>query len=68
MRDGRFVAAGWSELGDLSNPANPLVETLAEALRSKEMLLVMDNCEHRETDDRAGGRECGGVQCRRERG
>ncbi len=24
MRDGRFVAAGWSELGDLSNPANRL--------------------------------------------
>lgn len=33
-------------LGVQEQPGQPLVETLAEALRSKEMLLVMDNCEH----------------------
>jgi predicted ATPase len=33
-------------LGVQEQPSQPLIETLAEALRSKEMLLVLDNCEH----------------------
>jgi len=35
-----------SALGVQEQPAQPLLDTLAEALRVKEMLLVLDNCEH----------------------
>ena len=33
-------------LGVREQPGRPLTETLVEALRNKEMLLVLDNCEH----------------------
>jgi predicted ATPase/DNA-binding SARP family transcriptional activator/DNA-binding CsgD family transcriptional regulator len=33
-------------LGVQERPGEPLVDTLAEALEAKEMLLVLDNCEH----------------------
>ncbi len=33
-------------LGVREQPARPLLETLKDALRSRKMLLVMDNCEH----------------------
>jgi predicted ATPase/DNA-binding CsgD family transcriptional regulator len=33
-------------LGVREQPARPLTDTLVEALRDKEMLLVVDNCEH----------------------
>ena len=35
-----------SVLGAREQPGRPLIETLAEALRDKKMLLVLDNCEH----------------------
>jgi predicted ATPase/DNA-binding SARP family transcriptional activator/DNA-binding CsgD family transcriptional regulator len=33
-------------LGVREQPGRPLVDTLAEALREKEVLLILDNCEH----------------------
>ena len=33
-------------LGVQERPGEPLVDTLAEALKAKEMLLILDNCEH----------------------
>jgi predicted ATPase len=33
-------------VGVAEHPGRPFVDTLAEALRGKEMLLVLDNCEH----------------------
>jgi non-specific serine/threonine protein kinase len=35
-----------SVLGVSEQPGRPLMQTLAEALRDKKMLLVLDNCEH----------------------
>jgi predicted ATPase/class 3 adenylate cyclase len=35
-----------SELGVADEPGRPLTETLADYLRSKTLLLILDNCEH----------------------
>jgi predicted ATPase/DNA-binding SARP family transcriptional activator/DNA-binding CsgD family transcriptional regulator len=58
-RDGAWLVelAGLSEPGLVSNevagslgvrdqPGHPLLDALVDALRSKEMLLILDNCEH----------------------
>ena len=47
LSDPELVAqAVGSVLGVSEQPGRPLIETLAEALKDKKMLLVLDNCEH----------------------
>ena len=47
LSDGGLVAQEVaSTLGVKERPGEPLADTLAEALAGKEMLLVVDNCEH----------------------
>jgi predicted ATPase/DNA-binding CsgD family transcriptional regulator len=47
LSEGALVAQAVSRaLGVREQPGQPLIGTLAEALRDKEMLLVLDNCEH----------------------
>ncbi|MDQ1511076.1 MAG: hypothetical protein QOG50_2920 [Actinomycetota bacterium] len=47
LTDGALVAATVaSALGVRPEPARPMMETLVSALRSRRMLIVLDNCEH----------------------
>jgi predicted ATPase/DNA-binding SARP family transcriptional activator/DNA-binding CsgD family transcriptional regulator/Flp pilus assembly protein TadD len=47
ISDGELVPQAVAEaLGVHEEPTQPLTETLVESLRSKSMLLVLDNCEH----------------------
>lgn len=47
LADGALVAATVaSALGLRPEPTRPVVETLVNALRSRRMLIVLDNCEH----------------------
>ena len=47
LRDGTLVPqAVATVLGVHDDGARPLIETLGELLQTRELLLVMDNCEH----------------------
>jgi predicted ATPase len=47
LSEGAFVPKEVAEaLGVSDRPAQPLDDTLAEVLRGRELLLLMDNCEH----------------------
>ncbi len=47
LSDANLVAALAAQVvGVKEEPARPLVETLTDALRTKRLLLVLDNCEH----------------------
>jgi predicted ATPase/DNA-binding NarL/FixJ family response regulator len=43
---GHVVSRIAAAVGIAEEPGRPLLETLAEALRTRRMLLVLDNCEH----------------------
>src|SRR5918993_663236 len=47
LSQGEFVAQSVAEaVGVQGQPGRPITETLVDALRSKKMLLILDNCEH----------------------
>jgi predicted ATPase len=47
LSEGTLVPKAVAEALEVSErPAEPLSDTLAEVLRDREMLLVLDNCEH----------------------
>ena len=47
LSTGEFVAQTLAEIvGVQGQPGRPLTDTLVDAMRTKEMLLVLDNCEH----------------------
>src|ERR1700749_4335481 len=47
---GPVAQAGATTLGVREEPGVPLAQTLAEALRSRHMLLILDTCEHQVSD------------------
>jgi predicted ATPase/DNA-binding SARP family transcriptional activator/DNA-binding CsgD family transcriptional regulator len=47
LSEGEFVAQALAEaVGMQGQPGRPLTDTLIDALRTKKMLLILDNCEH----------------------
>src|SRR5262249_57892306 len=46
QRPGRVVPRVAAGVGGGEEPGGPLVDTLAAALRSRRLLLALDNCEH----------------------
>jgi predicted ATPase/DNA-binding SARP family transcriptional activator/DNA-binding CsgD family transcriptional regulator len=47
LSQGKFVAQSVAEaVGVQGQPGQPLTDTLVDALRTKKMLLILDNCEH----------------------